>query len=306
MRVAFMGSPDFAVPALRAVSQRHEVVAVYTQPDRPRGRGRAPVPTPVKTVALELDIPVYQPLTLREPGAIQEFQKLNLDVACVAAYGLILPAQILSAPLHGCINIHASLLPRHRGAAPIHRAILEGDELAGVCIMQMEQGLDTGAYARCVSTPVGIKTLAELETELAHSGAAALLETLDSLADGSVEWVCQDDSRATYAAKVTGADVRLSPDLSVADALRRIRASTRSARAKVRVDGCTLDITQAAVATEHVPQGSIAGDKASLRLGFSDGAITVLGVRPEGKGLMDGCAWARGARVDMTGTWEAV
>lgn len=306
MRVAFMGSPDFAVPALRAVTERHEVVAVYTQPDRPRGRGRAPVPTAIKVAALELDIPVYQPPTLRDPEVVREFQELDLDVACVAAYGLILPVEILSAPLHGCINVHASLLPRHRGAAPIHRAILEGDDRAGVCIMQMEQGLDTGPYAICVSTPVDDKSLGEIEAELADSGAAALLTTLDSLAAGTIDWVAQDDSQATYAAKITAADVRLTPDLTVVDALRRIRASTRSARAKVRIDGCILDITLASVATEHAPQGSISGDKASLRLGFADGAVSVLSVRPEGKGLMDGCAWARGARIDMTGLWEAV
>ncbi len=306
MRVAFMGSPDFAVPSLRALAQSHEVAVVYTRPDRPRGRGRALVPTPVKTVALELGIPVLQPQSFRDESVVAEFRALGCDVACVAAYGLILPTSVLEAPRHGCINVHASLLPRHRGAAPIHRAILEGDEHAGVCIMQMEEGLDTGPYALCASTLVGEKTIDELESELAALGAEALVEVLDAVEHGSVSWTSQDDTQATYAAKVTAADVHLDPGLSVTDALRRVRASTRSARAKILVCGCVLDVLTASEAEMRLPAGSISGSKSCLELGFSDGTISAIEVRPEGKSPMEGCAWARGARMESMSRWEAV
>jgi methionyl-tRNA formyltransferase len=155
MRVIFMGTPDFSVPALRALAARHEVVCVYTQPPRPAGRGQQPRPSAVHLAADALGLPVRHPARLREAGAQAEFAALNADVAVVVAYGLILPQAVLDAPRHGCLNIHASLLPRWRGAAPIHRAILEGDDETGICIMQMEAGLDTGPVLLRRATPIG-------------------------------------------------------------------------------------------------------------------------------------------------------
>lgn len=305
MRVAFMGSPEFAVPSLERLSAAHEVVAVYTRPDRPRGRGREPVPTPVKAAALNLDIPVFEPHSFREVSVVEQFRSLELDIACVAAYGLILPEEVLAAPRHGCVNVHASLLPRHRGAAPIHRAILEGDISTGVCIMQMEAGLDTGPYARCVTTSVDEKSVPDLESELAVLGADALIDVLGLIERDEVEWVRQDDSLATYASKVSQDDVVLDPALSTQDALRRVRASSDSARAKIRLCECVLDVLEARPSGLDLRPGQVVAEKTSLHLGFLDGSVEALVVRPEGKKRMEACAWARGARVASSDCWEA-
>ncbi|MGE3396232.1 MAG: methionyl-tRNA formyltransferase, partial [Sphingomonas sp.] len=182
MRIAFMGTPDFAVPTLDALLDAgHEVAAVYTQPPRPAGRGKALAPSPVQRRAKEAGIEVRTPNTLRDPEAQSAFAALDLDVAVVAAYGLILPLPILEAPKHGCLNVHASLLPRWRGAAPIQRAILAGDEMTGVCIMQMEKGLDTGPVYLRRDTPIDRKTGGDLIAELAALGAGMMVETLAGL-----------------------------------------------------------------------------------------------------------------------------
>ncbi|MEE7547822.1 methionyl-tRNA formyltransferase, partial [Xanthomonas sp. Kuri4-1] len=170
MKIVFAGTPDFAVPSLRAAAQRHEVVAVYTQPDRPAGRGRGLTPSPVKLEAIARGIPVLQPETLRSPEALQALRALAPDLMVVVAYGLILPKAVLAIPTHGCWNVHASLLPRWRGAAPIQRAIEAGDAETGVCLMQMEQGLDTGPVLLSQRTAIG-----EADTGgLLHDRLAAL------------------------------------------------------------------------------------------------------------------------------------
>jgi methionyl-tRNA formyltransferase len=303
MRVVFMGTPDFAVPSLEALADTHALLAVYTQPDRPRGRGRAPVPSAVKSAALRLGIPVRQPASLAEESVLEDLRADAPDVICVAAYGVILPPTVLQIPAQGCLNVHASLLPEYRGAAPIHRAVLDGQIHTGVTVMRMEAGLDTGPYSLVYRTPIEAKTVTELEQELAREGARLLVEALEDLADGSIIWHAQDDARATYASKIAAHDVALSPDLDVETALRRIRASTRSARAKISLAGYTLDVTAATRTEDRLPQGAARSVKDALFLGFSDGAIVAEEVRPEGRACMAGCAWARGARMSDECQW---
>lgn len=303
MRVVFMGTPEFAVPSLRALCAAHEVVAVYTQPDRVRRRGKELVPTPVRTVAEESGIPVYTPRTLRDETEIAALEKLRPDIICVAAYGMILPPEVLAIPPYGCVNVHASILPRHRGAAPIHRAILDGDELAGVSIMRMEEGLDTGPYATLASVPVDGLDVEALTAAIAEIGAEALLETLAAIEAGTVAWTEQDDSSATYAPKVTDADLALSPDLSLQTALRRVRASTDSARSKLVMGGRTLDVLRAVPAAADLSPGLARCIRGSLLIGFSDGVMSAEEVRPEGRGVMSGAAFAAGARIGEPVEW---
>ncbi|MEQ5835941.1 methionyl-tRNA formyltransferase [Marinobacter sp. NFXS9] len=204
MRIVFAGTPDFAATALKALlEQDHEVVAVYTQPDRPAGRGRKLTPSPVKQVALDADLPVRQPESLKSADAQAELAAFQSDVMIVAAYGLILPQAVLDIPARGCLNIHASLLPRWRGAAPIQRAIAAGDEETGITIMQMDAGLDTGAMLLKLSTPItGDDTGGSLHDRLADLGGQAILTALKELADGGLQAETQDDSQACYAHKL--------------------------------------------------------------------------------------------------------
>jgi methionyl-tRNA formyltransferase len=223
MRLAFMGTPDFAVPTLDALlAAGHEVVAVYSQPPRPAGRGKGLKPSPVHQAAEAAGIEVRTPLTLRDAEAQSAFADLGLDGAIVAAYGLILPMPILDAPRLGCLNVHASLLPRWRGAAPIQRAILAGDESTGVTIMQMERGLDTGPMLSVRETEIGRKTAGELTAELAGIGGALMAETLERLA--AIDPVPQPEDGVTYAPKIDKAEAKLDFTRSAAEVERQVRA----------------------------------------------------------------------------------
>lgn len=204
MKTVFMGTPDFAVLALRALMSRHEVAAVFTQQDKPKGRGHQLVAPPVKQCALEEGIPVYQPGTLRDGSALSILEKIRPEVIVVAAYGKILPKEILTLPRFGCINIHASLLPKYRGAAPIHRAVLNGDPVTGVTTMQMAEGLDTGDMLLQAQLPVSEEdTTVTLFEKLSELGARLLLDTLDGIESGTVHPRPQDEDSATYASMIT-------------------------------------------------------------------------------------------------------
>jgi methionyl-tRNA formyltransferase len=208
MRVVFMGTPDFSVPVLRALVGAHEVVCVYCQPPRPAGRGRKDRPSPVQDAAEAMGLPVRHPVSLKAPATQADFAALKADIAVVVAYGLILPQAVLDAPRHGCLNIHASLLPRWRGAAPIHRAILAGDAETGVCIMAMEAGLDTGPVLLRQATPIGPEeTTHDLHDRLSAMGADLILSALDRLPDLTPE--PQPESGVTYAAKIDKAEARV-------------------------------------------------------------------------------------------------
>ena len=223
MRIAFMGTPDFAVPTLDAlVAAGHDVVAVYSQPPRPAGRGKALRPSPVHARAEALGIDVRTPVSLKSPEEKASFAALDLDVAIVAAYGLILPRAILDAPRQGCLNVHASLLPRWRGAAPIHRAILAGDERTGVTIMGMEAGLDTGPMRATLETAVDGKTAGALTAELADKGAVLMVRVLADL--DAYPAVAQPEDGVTYAAKIEKAEARLDFTGMAEAAERQVRA----------------------------------------------------------------------------------
>lgn len=225
LRAVFMGTPDFAVPALRALAARHEVLCVYTQPPRPAGRGKQPRPSPVQQAAEALGLPVRHPVSLKGPDAQADFSALKADVAVVAAYGLILPQAVLAAPRLGCINVHASLLPRWRGAAPIQRAIMAGDTETGITIMRMDTGLDTGPMLLTQTVPIDPKTIAgQLHDRLAAVGGALLLEALDGLAAGTLVEVLQPEAGVTYAAKLSKSDLRLDWSRPADDLARQVRA----------------------------------------------------------------------------------
>jgi methionyl-tRNA formyltransferase len=223
MRLAFMGTPEFAVPTLDAlVAAGHEVVAVYTQPPRPANRGKKLTPSAVQARAEELGLPVRTPVSLRNAEAQAEFAALDLDVAVVAAYGLILPQAILDAPKYGCLNVHGSLLPRWRGAAPVQRAILAGDEKTGVMVMQMEAGLDTGPVRATTEIEIGHKTTGELTAELAELGAELMVMVLADLAAHPA--VAQPEDGVTYAAKIDKAETRIDFLASAEQVERQVRA----------------------------------------------------------------------------------
>ena len=226
LRVVFAGTPDFAASSLAAVlDSEHEVVAVYTQPDRPAGRGRKLTPSPVKQLAQEHGLPVVQPASLKDADDQAELAALNADVMVVVAYGLLLPQAVLDTPRLGCINVHASLLPRWRGAAPIQRAIEAGDSVSGVTIMQMDAGLDTGAMLYEVRTPITSRTTGgDLHDRLAIQGANALVNVLDNLDNGSLEATPQPEEGVTYAAKLSKAEAELDFSQPAEQLARKIRA----------------------------------------------------------------------------------
>lgn len=256
MRIVFAGTPDFAAIALRSLlTTHHEIVGVYTQPDRPAGRGRKPSPSPVKQVAQEHSLPVYQPETLKTPEAREELAALVPDVMIVAAYGLILPADVLATPRHGCLNIHASLLPRWRGAAPIQRAIAAGDSETGITIMQMDEGLDSGDMLLKSITPIEADdTGGSLHDRLADMGGAAIVKAMDLLEKGELTGEAQNDERACYARKLTKEEGHLDWQ-SDANALERlIRAFNPWPGTYTELDGERIRIHEASVLPESSDQ----------------------------------------------------
>jgi methionyl-tRNA formyltransferase len=294
MRIIFMGTPDFAVPALRALhGAGHEIACVYTQPPRAAGRGKKLTPSPVQRAAEELGLEVRAPVSLKGAEAQEAFAALKADVAVVAAYGLILPQAVLDAPRHGCLNIHASLLPRWRGAAPIHRAIAAGDEMTGVTIMQMEAGLDTGPMLHTVETAIGRKTTGELTTELADLGAAAMLDVLADLAAFPPE--PQDDAAALYAPKIDKAEARIDWAADAAVIERMVRALAPFPGAWFEIGTERVKLLLAEVAEGTGAAGDVLDDSLTIACGV--GALRPLKLQPAGKPAMDLAAFLNGRKV---------
>lgn len=260
-RLIFAGTPDFAVPSLQALLATEGVlVAVYTQPDRPAGRGRQPRPSPVKIQAQAASVPIYQPSSLRDPVAQAEMVALAPDLLVVAAYGLILPPAVLAIPRLGCVNVHASLLPRWRGAAPIQRALLAGDAETGICIMRMEAGLDTGpVYARATCPIPRGTTGGELHDQLAVLGAETLRATLPALLAAIAVPVPQDDARATYAPKLEKAEAVLDWTRPALELERQVLAFNPYPVAQTYLDGQTLRVWRARAEQESsaAPPGTV-------------------------------------------------
>lgn len=305
MRVVFMGTPDFAVPSLRELASRFEVVLVLTRPDAVRSRGKKLEPSPVKAAALELDIPVME-ATRITPEVMDRLHEVEADIFCVAAYGCILPDEVLHMAPLGIVNVHASLLPRWRGAAPIQRAILAGDERAGISIMRIGHGVDTGAYCAQASCSVAGKTADELTAELAQLGADLLCDTLPALADETAVWTEQDESLVTHAQKISKAEMRLDPQESALVNLRRVLASSDAAPARCIAAGKPVRIMRAVAADGDASMcaaGELVCQSKRIYIGCSDGVLEVMSVKPDGKRQMDASAWAAGLHGDGL-TWE--
>lgn len=294
MRIVFAGTPDFAVPALNAlVASNHQLVGVYTQPDRPSGRGRKLTASPVKCVAQRCGIPVYQPVSLRETDAIQQLRDLQPDVMVVVAYGLILPTEVLEIPTKECINIHASLLPRWRGAAPIHRAIMSGDQQTGVTIMRMQATLDTGPILLQRSIPIKKQTSAELFEQLAEIGAEALMSVMTTIESGSVKAQIQDESLATYAKKINKEEARLDWQQPAHVLACQVRGLNPWPVANTILGGQVLRIWQAQPINQSIEKNSelqlgqiISDGRKQFQVVTGDGVLELLEVQlPGGKRL---------------------
>lgn len=301
MRIIFMGTPDFAVPALVALAEAgHEVVAAYSQPPRPGGRrGKELTPSPVQREAEARGIPVRHPVSLKGAEAQAEFAAFGADIAVVAAYGLILPQAVLDAPRHGCLNLHGSLLPRWRGAAPIQRAILAGDPETGVGIMRMERGLDTGPVLLEGRTPVDGKTAGELTGELAQMGARLIVEVLADLP--AYPEVAQAEDGVTYASKIDKAEARLDFTKGALAAEAQVRAFNPMPGAFFEIGGERIKVLAARVQSERpgklhtsfsAEPGLVLDDQ--LSIGCSDGAIRPLTVQRAGRPAMDVMDMLRG------------
>lgn len=306
MRIVFMGTPSFAVPSLSALAAAHDVRLVLTRPDAVRGRGKRLEPSPVKARALELGLDVLECRRITD-DVLARIRAAEPDVICVAAFGCILPDAVLTAAPLGCVNVHASTLPRWRGAAPIQRAVLTGDERAGVSIMRVVHELDAGAYCRQASVEVGEKDCSQVMSELAELGAQELVAALGQMADGTAVWHEQDESLVTYASKIDKAEMLLDPAAPALDNRRRIQASTDAAPARMRAGGRGVRVTRARMATPGASArpGELVVGKHEVLLGCADGAVELQRVKPDGKREMDATAWAAGLHQKSLG-WERV
>ena len=298
-RIIFAGTPDFAAEALSAlISSEHDVAAVYTQPDRPAGRGRKLRASPVKEVAIKSGIPVLQPENFKDAETRDVLRAFNADVMIVAAYGLILPQAVLDTPRFGCLNIHASLLPRWRGAAPIQRAIAADDKESGITIMQMNAGLDTGDILHLSSCPIAEKdTGGDLHDRLASIGANAILETLKALSSDALKPIVQDDSLATYAHKLDKKEANIIWENSAKEIERYIRAFNPWPVAFTYIQNKTLRIWQAQALTENSslkPGTVINCDKKGIDISCGEGVLRLLKLQPSGSKAMDVASFMNG------------
>ena len=292
MRVIFMGTPDFSVPALRAIAARHEVVAVYSQPPRAAGRGQKPRPSPVQRAAEELGLPVRVPARLKSAEDQADFAALGADVAVVVAYGLILPQTVLDAPRLGCLNIHASLLPRWRGAAPIHRAVMAGDAETGVAIMQMEAGLDTGPVLAEARTRIGAgDTTADLHDRLAGMGAGLIVEVLDRLPLAAVPQAAEG---VTSAAKIDKAEARIDWTRPAAEIDRQIRGLSPFPGAWCLIGDERVKLLRSRLAEGEGAPGQVLS---GFAVACGKGAIEVLEAQREGKRPMPAAEVLRGLHL---------
>ena len=289
MKIAFMGTPAFSVPILQALAAQHDVVAVYCQPPRPAGRGKADRPSPVQVAATALGLPVRHPVSLRDPGVQAGFLALGADIAVVVAYGLILPQAVLDAPRLGCVNIHASLLPRWRGAAPIHRAILAGDAETGICIMQMDAGLDTGPVLLRAATAIGDQdTTADLHDRLSGLGAGLVLEALARL---PLPAVPQPDAGITYAAKIDKAEARIDWQRPAVEVDRLIRGLSPFPGAWCDIAGARVKLLRSQLADGHGAPGQVLR---GMVIACGTGAVEITLAQREGRRPMAPDEFLRG------------
>ena len=294
MRIIFMGTPDFAVPTLNAlVAVGHQIVATYSQPPRPAGRGKKLQPSPVQLAAEAHGIEVRTPVSLKGADEQAALAALEADIAVVAAYGLILPQDVLDTPKLGCLNVHGSILPRWRGAAPVQRAILAGDEQTGVTIMQMERGLDTGRMLAKIATPVACKTAGELTSELAEAGAGLMVQVLADLA--AYPPVVQPEEGVTYAHKIDKVESRIDFTRAAVEVERQIRAFAPAPGAFFELEGERYRVLAADV-VEGVGAASVTLDDA-LTIACGSGAIRPTMIQRAGRPAMDAASLLRGRAI---------
>ena len=292
MKIIFMGTPDFSVPVLEALAQQHEIVAVFCQPPRPAGRGKADRASPVQARAEALGLAVRHPISLRDPAAQAEFAGFGADIAVVVAYGLILPQAVLDAPRLGCLNIHASLLPRWRGAAPIHRAIMAGDAETGICIMQMEAGLDTGPVLLRQSTPIAqAETTAELHDRLSALGAALICTALAAL---PLPAVVQSEQGVTYAAKIDKSEARIDWSRPAIEVDRQIRGLSPFPGAWCEVAGERVKLLRSVLSDGQAEAGQVLS---GFTIACGEGAVQITLAQREGKRPMAAAEVLKGLRL---------
>lgn len=297
MRVIFMGSPEFSLPALEAIlAAEHEVVAVYCQPQRASGRGKKERPTPVQARAEELGLTVRHPKSLRTAQAQAEFATFGADVAVVVAYGLILPKEILDTPRYGCINIHASLLPRWRGAAPIHRAIMAGDEETGICIMQMDDGLDTGPVLLRKSVPIRAEDTTEtLHDTLAYVGAKSVVNTLENI--DKLDPEPQPSEGVTYAEKIDKSESRVDWTEPAVVVDRKIRGLSPFPGAWCELDGIRIKLLQSTLANGSGAPGEVISTPAYVACG--KGAVELQRLQKAGGTAQDADNFVKGTPLPL-------
>ncbi|WP_417671337.1 methionyl-tRNA formyltransferase [Pseudoalteromonas tetraodonis] len=286
LRIIFAGTPDFAARHLQAlIDSEHQIVGVYSQPDRPAGRGKKLKASEVKALALEHDLPVFQPQSLKTDEALEELSSLNADIMIVVAYGLILPKAILDAPRLGCLNVHGSILPRWRGAAPIQRAIWAGDQQTGVTIMQMDEGLDTGDMLHISRCPIdSTETSASLYAKLAELGPDALIDTINRLANGDITPEPQNDADANYAKKLSKDEANIDWSMDAEQIERNIRAFNPWPVCFTQMRGNTVKIYQANVVEQSGAAGTVlASDKNGIVVACGKHALSISELQPQGK-----------------------
>lgn len=295
-RTAFLGTPEAAIPTLDALSAITDLQLVVTQPDRPRGRSGTPQPPPVKIHAETLGIPVEQPTNAA--GILASLQSAGaIDAAVVVAYGRLIRLDALAYPRMGMLNVHFSLLPRWRGAAPVNRALMEGDPMTGVSIIKLDEGLDTGPVlnAQAVDIYPG-ETAGELTTRLAHLGARLLADSLPRYLDGHLEPVPQSDDGAVYASKIEKADRVINPRMSMAQVVNLVRGLAPEPGATLLIDGAPHKVLAVAQSSIPLPEGDWAGDGEWPVVGVSDGALRIERIQPPGRNEMGGDDWVRGKK----------
>ena len=304
MRIVYMGTPDFAVPPLKAMAQAgYEITAVVTQPDKPKGRGKSLQPTPVKEEAIRLGLTVYQPQKVREPEFVEMLRGLQPDIIVVAAFGQIIPKEILDMPMFGCVNIHASLLPKYRGAAPIQQAVIDGEKESGVTIMRMGTGLDTGDMIAKVVVPLAEEeTGGSLFDKLAEAGANLLVKTLPDIFEGRAVYEKQpEESPTPYAGMITKEMGRMDFSKSAAELERLVRGLNPWPSAFTFLNGKTLKVWKSAVMQEviNAAPGTIVGSgKEGIRVACGEGVLLLTEVQLEGKKRMEAEAFLRGCPVE--------
>ena len=317
MRIVFMGTPRFAADILENLIGQHEVCAAFTRPDAVSRRGSRMVPSPVKQVAVDHGIPVYTVEGLRQRPAQDLMRNLEPDLIVVAAYGYILPREILDIPPYGCLNVHSSILPRWRGAAPVQRAILAGDSEVGVCIMRMEEGLDTGDWCVCRTLEVGDKPYVQVLDDLADLGSQALLTAIGLVEAGQADWNVQDEGDVTYADKIAKGELFVRPEDAALQNKLRIQASSPAHPARCIVASRPVTLLEAKLVDDeeiahdlslHLEPGRIIFRGKRLYLGCQDAPIEVLSIRPDSKKAMTAQAFAAGVQNVKSGvvSWEGV